>query len=392
MGPIVIFDKSTFQSLGHAEQIELSRHFMENLTPILALEIIGDLTKEAKGKPSEDKVQELARKFGGSGPTLNIDHRSACIVSLMGGTVPMTGQIAVGHGTRYRGPDGSPGLFIDLHPINEAILRWARKSFKNGEYDFSEAWRELTRAFSLQAFEDELNDKYIVLPTVESLQDIPAATNIMLRTHSLQEVWLNWSIRRLQMPEAFRREVLERWTRRPSPYFSDFAPYAYFCLRALLALHFAVQHRLVRWNSTNLIDLNYLFYLPFCMVFSSNDNLHSALAPLLLRNNQSFVLGTELKADLSRLACERGSLDEAKRRRLEFALGSYPIPSSDSVVTALWAKHMQPWWPGMGNRAIELTPEEEALAHREAIELFTRMKSNRPFNLPHSDRRLPPGR
>lgn len=56
MGPILILDKSTFQSLGYEEHLELKKHFMENLTPILAMEIVADLAKEVKGKSSDDKL------------------------------------------------------------------------------------------------------------------------------------------------------------------------------------------------------------------------------------------------------------------------------------------------------------------------------------------------
>ena len=53
--------------------------------------------------------------------------------------------------------------------------------------------------------------------------------------------------------------------------------------------------------NSNLIDLSYLYYLPFCMVFASRDRLHEQLAPLFLRPRQRCVWGDDLKAGLKAL-------------------------------------------------------------------------------------------
>ena len=370
MGPILILDKSTFQSLGYEEHIELKKHFMENLTPILAMEIVADLAKEVKGKSSEEKVQELAQKFGGSGPPLNISFQDACISSLIGNYIPMTGQIAVGHGSPTTGSDGSKGFFVDLHPINESILRWAKQSFEEEEYDVSAEWRNKTRTFSIDDFQEEINSRHIILPAVKTIEEIPDAANKLLNQISLQEVWFEWIMERLDPPPILKFQILQRWRNRQSPYFSEFAPYAYFCLKAILILHYVVRRKFIGWKSTNLLDLNYLFYLPFCQVFTSNDKLHRKLAPMLLRSNQSFIVGNKLKSDLNRLINEKKSMDEAKRRRLAFALGTYPIPATGSVITKAWETHFGPWKRGSGNRAIKLSSEEEKLAYNEAEELF----------------------
>ncbi len=126
----------------------------------------------------------------------------------------------------------------------------------------------------------------------------------------------------------------------------------------------------MKWNPTNWVDLQYLYYLPFCMVFASEDRLHRLLAPLLIRANQDFVTGFELKADLRRIADEHDALDEGQRRRRAFALGSYPVPAENSVIHRLWRKHCVPWRPGAGNRAIRLSDEEATLAIDEARQLF----------------------
>jgi hypothetical protein len=52
---------------------------------------------------------------------------------------------------------------------------------------------------------------------------------------------------------------------------------------------------------SNKIDIAYLYYLPFCMVFTSNDNLHAQTVPLFLRKDQVFIAGMKLKADFHKL-------------------------------------------------------------------------------------------
>ena len=54
-------------------------------------------------------------------------------------------------------------------------------------------------------------------------------------------------------------------------------------------------------RKSNMVDIAYLYYLPFCMVFTSRDDLHVRSVPFFLRTDQSFVHGDDLKADLKLL-------------------------------------------------------------------------------------------
>ncbi len=65
----------------------------------------------------------------------------------------------------------------------------------------------------------------------------------------------------------------------------------------------AIIYKLVRkpLEPQNSIDRQYLYYLPFCQVFSSNDVFHKTVAPLFLAADQSFVPGEDLKHDLAKI-------------------------------------------------------------------------------------------
>ena len=54
--------------------------------------------------------------------------------------------------------------------------------------------------------------------------------------------------------------------------------------------------------------MSYLSYLPFCMVFTSNDKLHARTALLFMAENQRFVWGGELKEEMRRLDAHYSSL------------------------------------------------------------------------------------
>ena len=58
-------------------------------------------------------------------------------------------------------------------------------------------------------------------------------------------------------------------------------------------------------------------------VFVSDDTLHVRLAPLLLREDQEFVAGATLKADLRQRHEELEGLDEGAQKRRHFAFGMY---------------------------------------------------------------------
>jgi hypothetical protein len=48
-------------------------------------------------------------------------------------------------------------------------------------------------------------------------------------------------------------------------------------------------------KADNKVDIAYLYYLPFCHIFVSSDNLHHRVVPEFLRKDQSFVPGPNLR-------------------------------------------------------------------------------------------------
>lgn len=388
MGPIIILDKSTFQALSRREHLQLHFYFLENLTPILGLELLGDLRKERRGsKTAEEKVAELAEKFGGSGPATNVDYRTLCANSLLGNHFPLDGRILPQGGRPVRSRDGTRGFFIDLSPFNRAILRWADGEFEDFEREFAGYWRQVTRNLEVDSFIAQLNAQHVILPKVESVAELQQQVDGLLSTVTLQNTWLTWLLSQLAVPRDYERVIWARWRAHPATFLQEFSPYSWHCLRVILMLVTATRHRLLRWNSTNLLDTQYLYYLPFCMVFVSDDHVHQMLAPLLIRPDQSFAVGRELKADLRRLGEYRDALSDRQRQMLGFALGSHPPPMRDSVVCALWKRHCVPWRPGRGNLASRLPEPEREEATRWVENMFREVEGDAYFARPRVSNR-----
>ncbi|MGC2330827.1 MAG: hypothetical protein WA581_05195 [Candidatus Acidiferrales bacterium] len=72
----------------------------------------------------------------------------------------------------------------------------------------------------------------------------------------------------------------------------------------------------------------YLYYLPFCSVFTSKDNFHAQIVPLFLAPEQTFVNGTELKEDLAKLVAHYESLPKEvlKTGLIHFAAIRQKVP------------------------------------------------------------------
>lgn len=90
-------------------------------------------------------------------------------------------------------------------------------------------------------------------------------------------------------------------------------------------------------------DFAYLYYLPFCMVFTSNDKLHAKAARLFMREDQAFVWGGDLKEEMRRLDAHYSALSAETLQQgiMRFA----PEPPDDTTfLTTRLCDRFQPGW------------------------------------------------
>jgi hypothetical protein len=101
--------------------------------------------------------------------------------------------------------------------------------------------------------------------------------------------------------------------------------------------HVAVDKKLISPDRpSNRIDMAYLYYLPFCMVFVSNDKLHRRAAPLFMSDRQAFISGEDLKRDLAALDAHYSALPAEQLDQGIFRLASYPPNDDAFLTTRLW--------------------------------------------------------
>jgi hypothetical protein len=152
----------------------------------------------------------------------------------------------------------------------------------------------------------------------------------------------------LGIPEPAQREIFERWQKAGSPPVRQFAPYFRHVYGVDLFFNLAVsadQISRVRpaGKADNRVDIAYLYYLPFSMIFVSKDKLHRRVVPLFLRRDQSFVEGDDLKTDLRKLDDYYSELPDEVKTTGFHKFANYPPEDISFLVTRLWDKHLPKW-------------------------------------------------
>jgi hypothetical protein len=124
-----------------------------------------------------------------------------------------------------------------------------------------------------------------------------------------------------------------------------------------------------RERPSNKIDLAYVYYLPFCQVFTSSDKLHERVVPLFLRQDQTFVKGQELKADLHLLDEYYSALSEEVKASGLHKFAGCPPEGTAFLVTRLWDTHLPAW------RALNAQKQEpDQSKHKDLIAELDRIE------------------
>jgi hypothetical protein len=342
MGPILIFDKSTLQGLNPDEAVWLDNFFMSNITPLFYTETLADLTKEMKkGRTAEQIVGEIAYKTPDMQSRANVHHMALVWGELMGkGEITMVGFPILGRGQPVM-LEGCTGIVYKQSPEAEALNRWREGQFLEVERGYGRKWREELDAVDLNAMKISFTEIWEKAGRPRSLEEIKSlADNIIDGPEQRAVLLLGLSL--CMMNQEWSEQIISRWEGMGMPKVRDFAPYFTHVLTVDLTFYLAITAGLVgSERKSNRADIAYLYYLPFCMVFTSRDKLHSKLAPLFLRPDQSFVDGGELKADLKRIDEHYSAFPDDVKAQGLYAFAPVP-PNDDSfLVTRLWNKHMK---------------------------------------------------
>jgi len=147
----------------------------------------------------------------------------------------------------------------------------------------------------------------------------------------------------LDVPTRMRGAIVARWRAAGGPALPEFAPYAAHVMTVDLVFNLALGADLIsRDRPSNKIDIAYLYYLPFCMIFVSSDKLHARAVPCFLTSQQMFISGADLKQDLAKVDARYSSLPADVLARGIYEFAAYP-PHGDYLVTALWDRYLPKW-------------------------------------------------
>lgn len=343
MGPTALFDKSFLQSLNVDESVWFDHFFYPIVCPLFYVETLADLKKAVRaGRTPEQEVGFIAQKTPEMHGGPCIHHSTICLANLMGSVVPMNGRIPVAGGRPVK-VDGDAGMVFDLAPEAQAFSRWQNGEFLKIEHEFAHSWRASLASLDLAAVASGMRALGIDPRTCKSLEDGKRLADAIVASADKPSDLMKLAFLFLEMPLHYQRPILERWTAAGRPPLSTYAPYAAHVLRvevffqiALAASHISTE------RPSNRLDIAYLFYLPFSMVFVSSDKLHCRCAPLFLRSDQEFIWGEALKADLKCLNEHYTRLPDVQKEKGIMRFAPYPPETGDFLVSDIWDRHLRP--------------------------------------------------
>ena len=342
MAPIALFDKSFLQSLSLNESVWFDNFFLTNIAPIFYLETLADLEKAVrKGRTPEQEVGIIANKTPEMHSNPNIFHQNLIISDLSGYAITMDGRPIIAGGRSVMTADRRAIIF-DLPKEREAFERWQKGEFLEVERLFAKAWRAILRSLNFEAFLP-IFSAVGIQPKCHSLEDAKLVVESIIGFKDNQKELLFLAFKLLFIPEKIAIQVLQRWIAAGSPPLRNFAPYTAYVLTIEIFFYIAINSNLISKEVNSKTDFAYLFYLPFCMIFVSSDNLHRRCAPFFLRDDQEFVWGPDLKKDLKEIDIFFDALPDTEKEKGLYKIATYPPDSEDSLTTHLWDRFLPKW-------------------------------------------------
>lgn len=333
MGPTLLLDKSAFQALSKEEMHKMSNYFDWNRVDILLWEIIGDFFKQTGTTSLRNEASILADKISIIDSYRNVNYIELLVGNLSGHYVTMDGRPIVQPDTVTEFDDGQSGALIDDTKFCSMIDRWQHGNFSEEDKGLADIWKSVKADCKAKAdnYISLLATNHIVFPLCMDITDMKLEIDKLLRNQNIQYTFLDMLLSYQGVESRRKHFIMKRVEQRPYS-IQKVYPYAFYCLRVFALFLASYKHNLLpKKKSDDQIDLEYLFYLPFCNVFASNDKLHKALAPQLLVSNQVFVSGSDLKKGIF-------NVDAPPIHEETLRAKCFPIPpmSKDSLVKDIW--------------------------------------------------------
>jgi hypothetical protein len=339
MGPIVLFDKSFVEMLNIDEATVFDTLYSSVICPIFYTEVLADLSKEPPGQRTAERiVADVVRKTPIMHATPNVLHSTLCLDELLGHPIEMRGVPAITGGRPVR-QNGRVGVVYEQSSEAKAFDRWQHGKFYELEREFASSWRAQLKGANHADMAKLAKAALKIRASPKSFDDAFAIAKEVVQGEG-QRFWtLRTAYALLGLDPRQWKAVLNRWKEMGGPPLPEYAPYTAHCLLVDVFFHVAVDKTLISPDRpSNRTDIAYLYYLPFAMMFVSNDKLHRRTAPLFLTQKQHFVSGGELKKDLQALDAHYSALSEVEKAQGLFRLASTPPNDEAFLTTRIWKR------------------------------------------------------
>lgn len=343
-GPIAIFDKSFLQSLNVDESVWFDNFFMTNITPIFFIEIVADLEKEMNnGRTPEQVVGNMAYKTPEMNSYPNDYHVRICHANLMGHDITMDRRPIINRGYHVQSGD-SIGYVVKETPEQKALNNWQNGNFIEVEKEYARSWRHSIASMDLNIATNIIKTIGIEPKNCKDPTTARRMAESILEKINKSTELMEFALIILGIHKSYHKRIINKWERANKPLISIYAPYAAYVLRVQLFFYIAIASNIIsKEKVTNAIDLMYLFYLPFCMIFISNDKFHEKYAPIFLSNDQEFVWGNDLKRDLSVINEYFNNYPLIVKEMGLYKFASYPPTDGQYIVTRIWDRYVPGW-------------------------------------------------
>ena len=219
-------------------------------------------------------------------------------------------------------PGVGTGLYLNLSNESKTFDRWKHSGLNDFEQEISQRcidslnfqegdWEDHKAMHEFPEF-PQISGEYLEtsMPELKTVTtDFCEREDVDGKLENLRLI-LNSTL----SDENVKARIIERWLDKRMPHLKCFSPYSYYCLQVFVAFYIAIENKMKiseskskqrrkkgknRIDFSNLMDVLYLLYLPFCQTFTSNDDFLCKFAKIFISPEQNFISGDELKRNCS---------------------------------------------------------------------------------------------
>jgi hypothetical protein len=352
-GPSLIFDKSSLESLNLDKAVLMNNFYMSTITPLFFVECLADLEKTIRSKSTpEQLVGSLADRTPEAQSSPNVHHTTILKAELTRQFDLSTvyGRVVLAGGAPAQLGD-KKGFVFRRSPEAEALERWTKREFLEVERNIAKEWRRSLTKVDFDAMVKTVMGELRRWRKPKTLGDAKHIADTII--DAMDPEWLlRFGLDLLGVPEA-TDWVIQDWIARRRPPLRQHMPYFIFMVTINIFFCLVLPTQLLRnVKPSHHVDLAYLYYLPFCAVFTSKDSFQAQIVPLFLGPMQDFVNGIEFKEDLKKLNALYSALPDEVLRTGLINFAAIPPEDTGFFVTRMWDKYLPLW------RAIKVQTEQ----------------------------------